>query len=329
MRVAGFDIGTNSVRVLIADADGTGRIKPGVRIGFATRLGEGLAHTGKVSDEALERTARVLGKSARLARALNTSSMKAGATHVLRVAANAQQVLESLEKAAMLPIKTLSQEEEAYYAYIGVFSAEEDVQEEWARLRNGPGVGPSESCSRTERSGVRRLLMDVGGGSVTLTQGEGFDITGSTTLPVGCVTLTEKFLRHDPPTEQEMTTLREHISAELGFVSLCVAPGDSVMVIGGAATCMAAVSLELPFFDSRRVDGHILGLEEMERSAAALSRMTVSERERVGCLGRRRAEIAVAGAVLLALLTKHLGLHAVVVSIRGLRYGLALEAATS
>ena len=312
MRVAGFDIGTNSVRVLIGDADGTGRIRPGVRIGFATRLGEGLAHTGRVSDEALERTARVLGKSARLARAVGASGMKAGATHVLRVASNAQQVLETLEDAAGLPVKILSEEEEAYYAYVGVFSAEGSAS------GRGPGTGEE-----------RRFLMDVGGGSVTLTQGEGLSRIDSTTLPIGCVTLTEKFLKHDPPTAQEMATLTEHVQAELSFVSLCVAPGDSVVAIGGAATCMAAVSLELPFFDSRRVDGHILGLDEMERSAEMLSGMTVDERERIGCLGRRRADIAVAGAVLLVLLTKHLDLHSVVVSIRGVRYGLALDAAIS
>lgn len=311
MRVAGFDIGTNSVRAVIGDADGTGGFQPGVRIGFSTRLGEGLAHTGRVSDEAIERNARVLGKSARLARALGASGMRAGATHVLRVASNARQVLDALENAAELPVKILSEEEEAHYAYIGAFSG-----------TRGPKNGAGEAEER-------RLLMDVGGGSVTLTQGEGFNRTGSTTLPIGCVTLTEKFLRHDPPTAQEMATLTEHIKAELSFVSVSVAPGDSAMAIGGAATCMAGVSLELPFFDSRRVDGHILGLEEMERSAEMLSRMTVGEREKIGCLGRRRAEIAVAGAVLLALLTKHLGLHAVVVSIRGLRYGLALEAATS
>ena len=313
MRVAGFDIGTNSVRVLIGDADGTGRIQPGVRIGFATRLGEGLAHTGRVSDEALERTARVLGKSVRLARALGASGMKAGATHVLRVASNAQEVLGALENAAGLPVKILSEDEEAHYAYVGAFSGSSD-----GGLSGDPGAGQE-----------RRFLMDVGGGSVTLTQGVGLNRTGSITLPIGCVTLTEKFLKHDPPTGEEMATLAEHVRAELSFVSLSVSPGDSVVAIGGAATCMAAVSLELPFFDWRRVDGHILGLEEMERSAEMLSRMTVSEREGIGCLGRRRAEIAVAGAVLLALLTKHLNLHALVVSIRGVRYGLAIEAATS
>lgn len=306
MRVAGFDIGTNSVRVLIGDADGTGRIRPGVRVGFATRLGEGLAHTGRVSDEALERTARVLGKSVRLARALGTSAMKAGATHVLRVASNARQVLGTLDNAAGLSVKILSEEEEAYYAYLGAFSGD-----------YGPGAGQE-----------RRLLMDVGGGSVTLTQGEGPTRTGSTTLPIGAVTLTEKFLRHDPPTEEEMATLKENVRAELDFVSVSIAPGDSVVAIGGAVTCMAAVCLELPFFDSRRVDGHILGLEEMEGAVEMLSRMTASERERMGCLGRRRAEIAVAGGVLLWLLMRHLGLHAVVVSIRGVRYGLAIDAAT-
>jgi exopolyphosphatase/guanosine-5'-triphosphate,3'-diphosphate pyrophosphatase len=379
MRVAGFDIGTNSVRVLIADADATGRIKPGVRIGFATRLGEGLAHTGRVSDEALERTARVLGKSARLARALGTSGMRAGATHVLRVASNSGHVLESLEEAAGLRVKILTPEEEAYYAYLGAFSGEGCIPDKkpgdagrrvmgpdeavagsggaegegaiiekpdetgtrptWVapgqerrsgpeQSGEGPAGGPGQRVSQ-EPQGERRLLIDIGGGSVTLTQGEGFDIKGSTTLPIGCVTLTEKFLSHDPPSGQELTTLREHVLAELKFLSLRPEPGDSVIAVGGAATCMAAVSLELPFYDSRRVDGHILGADEMERSTAALSRMTKGERERIGCVGRRRAEIAVAGAVLLTLLTKHLGLHAIVISIRGLRYGLALEAATA
>lgn len=328
MRVAGFDIGTNSVRVLIGDVDGGLRLRPGMRIGFATRLGEGVAHTGRVSDEALERTARVLGKSVRLARALGVSNMKAGATHVLRVASNARQVIETLERAAGIPVKILSEDEEAHYAYVGAFSGQGDASAPGTSWGSGTdrGTGTDRGSAVGEE---RRLLMDVGGGSMTLTQGQGLTVTGSTTLPIGSVTLTEKFLRHDPPTAEEMKTLTEHVRAELSFLSVSVAPGDSVVAIGGAATCLAAVALELPFFDSRRVDGHILGLDEMERSAEALSHMTVSERERIGCLGRRRAEIAVAGAVVLALLTKHLGLHAVVVSIRGVRFGLALEAAAS
>jgi len=141
------------------------------------------------------------------------------------------------------------------------------------------------------------------------------------------VSLTEKFLRHDPPTREELSTLREHVLAELKFVSLRPEPGDFVRGIGGAITSVAAVSLGLPQYVSRRVEGHILAREEMVRCAETLSGLGLEERERLAGLGRKRADIAVAGAVLLLLLAEKLELPNIFVSTRGLRYGLALEAA--
>jgi exopolyphosphatase/guanosine-5'-triphosphate,3'-diphosphate pyrophosphatase len=152
-------------------------------------------------------------------------------------------------------------------------------------------------------------------------------VTSSITLPIGCVSLTEKFLRHDPPSIEELSTLREHVLAELKFVSLRPGPGDFVRGIGGAITSVAAVSLGLPQYVSRRVEGYILGKEEMERCAETLSALGLEEREHVAGLGRKRAQIAVAGAVLLLLLAERLELPNIFVSTRGLRYGLALEAA--
>lgn len=313
MRVAGYDIGTNSVRVLITDVEATGRARFGLRVGFSTRLGEGLSSTCRISPEPLERTCRVFGKSVRLARALGATSMVAAGTHALRAADNAEEAVRALAEAGGQPVRVLSAEQEALFAYIGAFSDEEGA------LVPGAARDANQHCSR--------LVIDVGGGSTTLTRGLGFGLTDCVTLPIGAVSLTEKFLRHDPPHEDELRILKEHVLAELKFLTVFPEPGDTVRGIGGAITSLASTSLELPFYVSRRVEGYILGAEETERCAERLARMTVEEREELAGLRRKRAEIAVAGAVLVALLMKRLELSHLVVSTRGLRYGLALEAA--
>ena len=350
-RVAGFDIGTNSLRVLIADVDSLSRIVAGLRLGFAVRLGEGLSETGRVSETALERTSRVLGKSTLLARRLGTSRMLTGATHALRVATNSAEVVNDLEEAAGLPINILTPEEEAYYIYTGALSDSFFTALPNAFPGASPGTSPvapppaspggvaSTGAGATvgERAFEGGFVIDVGGGSTTLIEGSGTGIVRSSTLPLGCVTLTERFLKHDPPASEELRALGDHIMTELSRaqslplsqVRPLLLPEAQVPVtgVGGAVTSIAAVSLGLPYYESRRVEGHILTRDEIEHCAQQLSRLPLEEREKIGTLGRRRAEIAVAGAFILSLLTCHLNVRRVTVSTRGLRYGLALEAA--
>ena len=353
-RVAGFDIGTNSLRVLIADVDSLSRIVAGLRLGFAVRLGEGLSETGRVSEAALERTSRVLGKSTLLARRLGTSRMLAGATHALRVATNSAEVVNDLEEAAGLPINILTPEEEAYYIYTGALSDSFFTALPDAFPSASPGTSPGASPPASpggvagvasagagaavgERAFEGGFVIDVGGGSTTLIEGSGTGIIRSSTLPLGCVTLTERFLKHDPPASEELRALGDHImtelsqaqSLQLSQVRPLLLPEAQVPVtgVGGAVTSIAAVSLGLPYYESRRVEGHILTRDEIEHCAQQLSRLPLEEREKIRALGRRRAEIAVAGAFILSLLTCHLNVRRVTVSTRGLRYGLALEAA--
>ena len=337
-RVAGFDIGTNSLRVLIADVDSLSRIVAGIRLGFAVRFGEGLSSTGRVSEAALERTSRVLGKSALLARRLGTSRMLAGATHALRVAANATEVVSALEEAACMPINVLTPEEEAYYVYTGALS-DSFAAAFLTTTNSSPGDTPGGAGSSAEEFVARAadaeesfqggFVIDVGGGSTSLIKGSATGTVRSCMLPLGCVTLTEKFLKHDPPKPEELQALGDHILAELSKNQSLVLPEaqNPVTGVGGAVTSIAAVSLGLPHYESRRVEGHILVREEIERCAQRLSKLTLEEREEIGALEPRRAEIAIAGAFILSLVTCHLNVKRLTVSTRGLRYGLALEAA--
>jgi len=300
-RVAGFDIGTNSLRVLVADVDDLSRFVSTLRLGFAVRLGEGLSSSGRVSEAALERTARVLGKSAQLARRLGASRMLAGATHVLRVASNANEAVAALEEAANMSIEILSPQEEAYYIYTGALS-------------DGYQSG---------------FVIDVGGGSTSLIRGVGAGGVESNTLPLGCVTLTEQFFEHDPPSLDEIRALCDHINAELARSDLSLMPDaeNPVTGVGGAVTSIAAASLGLPHFESKRIDGHLLTRDEIENWAERLAGVPIEKRMEIAGLDRRRAQIAVAGAFILSRLTCRLDIKRLTVSTRGLRYGLALEAA--
>jgi exopolyphosphatase/pppGpp-phosphohydrolase len=277
--------------------------------------------------------------------------MLAGATHALRVATNSAEVVNDLEEAAGLPINILTPEEEAYYIYTGALS-----DSFFTALPNAfPGASPGTSpvapppaspggvasigagATVGERAFEGGFVIDVGGGSTTLIEGSGTGIVRSSTLPLGCVTLTERFLKHDPPASEELRALGDHIMTELSRaqslplsqVRPLLLPEAQVPVtgVGGAVTSIAAVSLGLPYYESRRVEGHILTRDEIEHCAQQLSRLPLEEREKIRALGRRRAEIAVAGAFILSLLTCHLNVRRVTVSTRGLRYGLALEAA--
>ena len=331
-RVAGFDIGTNSLRVLIADIDNLSRIVAGMRLGFAVRLGEGLFSTGRVSEVALERTARVLGKSTLLARRLGASRMLAGATHALRVAANSAEIVAALEEAGGLPVNVLTPEEEAYYVYTGALSdAFSAVSSEATGVSSDkPATVGLEGTNRADGGAFGGgFVIDIGGGSTSLIKGSATGTVQSRVLPLGCVTLTERFLKHDPPSSEELQALGDHILAELSKAQAVLLPEaqDSITGVGGAVTSIAAVSLGLQQYESRRVEGHILGREEIERCAQRLSKLTLEEREQIGALQRRRAEIAIAGAFTLSLLLCHLNVRRLTVSTRGLRYGLALEAA--
>ncbi|MCX5800236.1 MAG: hypothetical protein NTX17_02470 [Candidatus Eisenbacteria bacterium] len=335
-RVGGFDIGTNSVRILVADIDSFSRVVASFRLGFAVRLGEGLSSTGRVSEVALERTCRVLGKSTLLARRLGTSRILTGATHALRVAANSADVVGALEEAGGLPINVLTPEEEAYYVYTGALSDSFSYKSPSAMAGRASEVGGAAGGSfslrredRAEEVSGCGFVIDVGGGSTALIKGTDTGTIRSSTLPLGCVTLTEEFLKHDPPTPDELQALEDHVVTELSKARPSVLPEaeDCVTGVGGAATSIAAISLGLPYYDSRRVEGHILAGEEIERCAQRLSKLTLEEREEIEALGSGRAEIAVAGAFVLSLVARHLNVKRLTISTRGLRYGLALEAA--
>jgi exopolyphosphatase/guanosine-5'-triphosphate,3'-diphosphate pyrophosphatase len=171
----------------------------------------------------------------------------------------------------------------------------------------------------------RVVVVDIGGGSTEVIFAEAGAVQARTSLPLGSVRLTERHLRHDPPTDQEIAALTADLEATLD--SLSWPRGDAPVFIGtaGTVTTLAAMSLRLGSYDPDRVHGLRLDGARLDAEIARLRRSTQAEREQMPGLDPRRADVILAGAYLLAALLRRSGAPAVLVNDRGIRWGLLYE----
>jgi exopolyphosphatase/guanosine-5'-triphosphate,3'-diphosphate pyrophosphatase len=298
-RFAGVDLGTNSIRLLVVEIKRNGQMEPILRLGESCRLGEGLDAEGRISPEAEARTAKSLQNFIRKARSLKPRAIAVAATHALRSAENGSEVAARLSQAIDLPVDVLSGEEEARYVYQAVHHA---LGSE--RLR--------EPC----------LVLDIGGGSVELVRAEGGDVTSWVSLDMGCVRLSERFLIADPPRQEELAELEEHVGEQLEqhpevFEGLVSGAG-----VGGTLTAMAALDLGLVRYEASRVEGHPLDRDAIGRWSRQLCALTTDERSRLPAVGPGRADIIVAGCAILRAILSHSDLTTLTASTRGLRYAV-------
>jgi exopolyphosphatase/guanosine-5'-triphosphate,3'-diphosphate pyrophosphatase len=306
MRVAAIDIGTNSIRLLVAEAmQGDQRLKPLVRQGEACRLGQGLAESGSIGEEMLERACRVVGEMAELARRHGVRRLVVAATEAIRVSSNREGVLARLGAAAGVPVRVLSGQEEAELVYGAV----------------------AESMGRPGEHGSL-VVFDIGGGSTEVVSGVGNTAGRAVSLPVGAVTLSERLLLGDPPSRLELTAVDDVVKQILILNCALFPKRPPVMAgVGGTVTILASMHLGLEQYDPGRIDGTVIPAAAVEEMTARLSRMSRRERLAVPVMGEGRADIVVAGARIALGLVRFFEASALMASSQGLRYALARMAA--
>jgi exopolyphosphatase/guanosine-5'-triphosphate,3'-diphosphate pyrophosphatase len=287
-----IDIGTNSVLLLVARRRGA-ELEVALDQATITRLGKGVAATGTLAPESIARTLEVL-------RAYRETAAQYGATPLavttegVRLANNRDDFLNPAAAVLGAPVRLLSGAEEAELSYRSV------AQE--------AGV-----------TGPLRVL-DIGGGSTELAVGEGQKLVSSVSHPIGAVRLTERFVRHDPPTPEEVAAIEE--AALAAFRSQPLAPAPTLHGLAGTITTAAALLLELPAYDRERVDGSAFTTGQVRELRDLLARETVAARSRRPALDPARADVVVAGLSILAAALQHCGAEQLVVRDRGLRYAL-------
>jgi exopolyphosphatase/guanosine-5'-triphosphate,3'-diphosphate pyrophosphatase len=302
-RIAVLDVGTNSVKCLVAEPDGAGDLRPLSDRVSVVRLGEGLDRTERLDGAAMERTLSVMVAFAGEARAGGARRIIAVGTEALRKAENASEFIAAAEKLG-IPLRVIPGEEEADLSFRA-------------------------ASSRVDTTGGA-LVFDAGGGSVEIVAGDGGGVRSRMSVPVGALRLHERHLAAaDPPgLTAAKTAILGAVSAleESGAAALLTSlPGRPLVGIGGTVTAMASVELCLVPYDATRVQGYILTRGAVRRQIDRYASMSVQVRRRIRGLPPERALLILAGACLVAALLECSRREALQASDRGLRYGVALE----
>ena len=308
MRVGAIDIGSNSIRLLVADlADDpwTGALETVTRAGEPCRLGRGLQGSGQVLDELVERAGVVAAEFRRRARSLGAVHVLAGATAALRLAANGAEAARRIGERAGLPVQVLSGDEEAQLVYQAV------VLGLGARVRDSQCV-----------------VFDLGGGSTEIVSGVGARAGRWASLPFGAVSLTERLLPVDPPDAHTLAEARARIREELmhGAASM---PGRSPLLagVGGTVTVLASMDRELAVYEPSLIEGWWLPRERAQALVARIVSAGSEARRALPVMGEGRADIVAAGALVVEALLERFDAAGLLCSTQGLRYGLARRAA--
>ena len=303
MLLGSIDVGSSTIRLLAAEA-GKGRIKRQIlNLREMTRLGAGLKDGGRLSASSRQHTLKVLKEfSERLIEA-GVDHVSAVATEALRKASDSADFVAEVKRETGLDIEILSWEEEARRTLLGIRAGMEghDI-EGW------------------------KLLIDIGGGSTELITTMDWNSRTIGSLPLGAVSLYERFILNDPPSDIEMSELLSYCFGIIGKVE--IRPGGKTPVLIGTAgtiTTLAAVDLNLEEYDPAKVTGHVLARDTVDKVLSRFTGLSQENRKLIMGLEPGREDIIVSGTLLLGALMDAAGAGSLIVCDSGLREGNLLD----
>lgn len=301
MRRAVLDIGSNTLLLLVVEpaAAGLRAVADECRFG---RLGQGLDHTGRLSPEAIARCLDILREYRAALDAHGAAEVHAIATQAVREAANAADFLGPAAEILGTPISVISGAREAALAYL-------------AAARTLPAL-----------AGKPFVTADVGGASTEVIVSDGTAVVSATSVPIGAVRLTERHLKTDPPEVAEVAALFADIDDHLARHVPELPTGVPLVASAGTATTLAALDLAAPY-DPDIVHGHSIGPAVLARWTDRLLAAPVEDRRALPGMQPQRADVIAAGAAIFSRLAARLAAPEIVVSDRGIRWGLAYELA--
>jgi exopolyphosphatase/guanosine-5'-triphosphate,3'-diphosphate pyrophosphatase len=303
MRIAAIDIGTNTILMLIANVE-NGTILDIIRDEHTiARIGEGVDSQRNISPDALKRLRICLKEYVRIARSLDVDRIVACGTSALRDAGNAKEIVQHVRTSFDLEITILSKEDEATMTYVGALS----------------GLTRLDDIST-------HTVIDIGGGSTEIAFGKRTSIESHASLDVGSVRLTERFLQKYPPTSQSMHTATAFIQDLLR--SAPSIPSDSHFIgVAGTLTTLSSLYLGIRTYEGRRIEGFRLTTKMVEGSFERLRDLSLEEIVAIPQIPPQRADIILAGVLILRELLNHYEQDSITVSNRGLRFGILLREA--
>jgi exopolyphosphatase/guanosine-5'-triphosphate,3'-diphosphate pyrophosphatase len=310
MKAAGVDIGTNSVRLLVAEVDrgeDGPRLETLHRLMTITRLGEGVDEKGVLNGDAMRRTADVLRGYRELMRQEKAEAWEVAATSAAREAANADEFMGLVRGIMGKDPRVLSGKEEARLSFTG---ATYDL-----------------GALRPQEGAI--LVVDIGGGSTELIVGGDGEILEEHSVDVGCVRMSERFLVTDPPLAAELEEMEECIrSLTSPYTALITRWSPQLMVgLAGTITTLSGLKQGLDRYDCEAIHHSWLTLDDVEGLYERLYSLPLEERRDYMRLEPGRADVIVGGTAVLKVLLQELGWNRFLVSEKDILDGLVITAA--
>ncbi len=298
-RYAVVDVGTNSVKFHIGMRGPSGSWRTVADRAELTRLGEGLAERGVISQAAADRTAGAIAGMIGEARRNEVRAIAAVGTAGLRLASNSGDVIAAIKGRTGLEVEVISGEEEARLAFVATTAA----------------LGSTSGSL---------VVFDTGGGSSQFTVGDSGHIEERFSVPVGAARYTDRFKLDEEVSREVLDRALAEIAKDLDRLDGC-SPPDLLVGMGGAVTNITAVSLGLAEYDAKAVQGALISRDEIDRQIELYrSRDAASRRSIIG-LQPKRAEVILAGACIVRTILIKFDKTSMQVSDRGLRHGLIAE----
>jgi exopolyphosphatase/guanosine-5'-triphosphate,3'-diphosphate pyrophosphatase len=301
LRAAVIDMGTNSTRLLVADvADGS--LTEIERRSQVTRLGRGVDLSGHLAGDAIDDVCDAVGDYLRVAEGHAPDRLLALATSAVRDADNGEAFIAELRERFALDGRVIDGGEEARLTYLGATAGRQGDE--------------------------RTLVVDIGGGSTELIVGNGEGADFHASLQLGVVRHSERHLRSDPPTPEELEELGSAVRGELETVRES-AGSDSPelgIAVAGTPTSLAAMELGLDAGEPAAVEGAVLGIEAIQHQLSRVAALPLAERRALPGLHPDRAPSIVAGIVILIGVMRLFGLERITVSRHDILWGAALDA---
>lgn len=303
MRIASIDIGSNTILLLIADYAPDGSLIVVRDEQIIARLGKGVDASRRITAETFTRVLGFLQKLKTTAEANGATNIVASGSSALRDARNGADFVRDVKARIGLDIEILSGQMEAELTYRGAVS----------EFLRAPGAQRSYA------------VLDIGGGSTELTIGEEAAVLRKASLDVGAVRLTERILKTSPPSALAVSQALNEVRSWISTLPRLL-PTTRLIGVAGTVTTLAAIDLSLPAFDPKRVSGHFIRLEAIEQIYEQLLKKSVVDMIRTfPQIQLGRADIMLAGVMVLVEALKRFGVRGITASERGLRYGMALR----
>ncbi|MFF7240372.1 exopolyphosphatase [Streptomyces collinus] len=311
-RVAAIDCGTNSIRLLVADADPvTGELVDLDRRMTIVRLGQGVDRTGRLAPEALERTFAACREYAAVIKEHGAEKLRFVATSASRDAENRDDFVRGVVDILGVEPEVITGDQEAEFSFTGA------------------------TRELTGRDDLARpyLVVDIGGGSTEFVVGDDH-VRAARSVDVGCVRMTERHLVHDgkvsdPPTEAQVAAIRADIEAALDLAERTVPLREAHTLVGlaGSVTTVSAIAQDLPEYDSARIHHSRISHDRVREITEGLLRSTHAERARIPSMHPGRVDVIGAGALVLLAIMERIGAREVVVSEHDILDGIAWSVA--